>query len=164
MTIGNSVTSIGESAFKYCYKLIEVKNLSSLTINAGSEDNGYVGYYAKRVYKEGESCLSTDENGYIIYSEGTDKFLVGYVGTETKLTLPNGIPQIYQYAFSDRRSLTSVTIPDSVTNIGNSAFDNCRGLTSINIPDSVTSIGDWAFNNCSSLTSITIPDGVTTID
>ncbi|MCI7094522.1 MAG: leucine-rich repeat protein, partial [Clostridiales bacterium] len=87
VTIGNSVTSIGPSAFHGCSRLIEVKNLSHLNITAGSSDYGYVGYYAKRVYKEGKSYLSTDKDGYIIYDDGTDKILVGYTGTATDLTL-----------------------------------------------------------------------------
>ena len=163
VTIGNSVTSIGDEAFSGCYKLVEVKNLSTLGIRAGSSDYGSVGCYAKRVYKGGVSYLSTDENGYIIYDDGTDKILVAYTGGETDLTLPSGITQINQYAFKDCSSLKSITIPDSVTSIGVDAFYNCSSLTSVTIGNSVTSIGRWAFMFCSSLTSVTIPDSVTSI-
>ena len=54
--------------------------------------------------------------------------------------------------FSGCSSLTRITIPDSVTSIGNYAFYSCRSLTSITIPDGVTSIGDYAFSSCDSLT------------
>ena len=128
VTIPNSITSIGISAFYNCYKLIEVKNLSTLGITAGSESYGYVGYYAKRVYTEGASYLSTDENGYIIYDDGTDKILVGYTGTETNLTLPRDITQIYERAFYNCSSLTSITIPNRVKSIGNNAFAYCIKL------------------------------------
>ncbi len=189
VTIGDNVTGIGSNAFSYCYKLAEVYNKSNLTITAGSIDNGYVGYYAKNVYTEeiGRE-LSTDTDGYIIYTDGADKILIGYTGTSTELTLPEGIAEINQYAFADCRSLTSITIPDSVTIIGEGAFEdctsltsvifgehsklteigasafyNCSSLTSITIPDKVTSVGSRAFYNCNSLTSICIPDGVTRI-
>ena len=156
VTIGNSVTSIGNSAFYNCYRLIEVYNKSTLSITAGSSSNEYVAYYAKNVYtNEGGSKLTTDENGYVIYTEGDEKILVAYLGTETELTLPAYITQIYNYAFHDCTGLTSVTIPNSVTSIGSEAFYNCTGLTSIEIPDSVTSIGDRAFDGCTELTSIT---------
>ena len=151
VTIGSGVTNIGNYAFIDCYKLIEVKNLSTLGITAGSSDYGDVGYYAKRVYTEGESYLSTDKDGYIIYDDGTDKILVGYTGTETDLTLPSGITQINQAAFIGCSGLMSVTIGNSVTSIGDWAFIDCHSLTSVIIGNSVTNIGDWAFEGCSSL-------------
>ena len=164
VTIGNGVTSIGNYAFYECYKLVEVYNKATLSITAGSSSNGYVAYYAKNVYtNEGGSRLTTDENGYVIYTEGDQKFLVAYTGTETDLVLPSYITRIYQYAFENCSSLTGVTIPDSVTSIGSSAFYNCTGLTSVTIPHSVTSIGYNTFYGCTGLTSITIPDSVTSI-
>ncbi len=165
VTIPGSVTSIGEYAFNRCYKLVEVYNKSSLSITAGSEENGYVAYYAKNIYtEEGKSKLTTDENGYVIYTDGDEKILVAYLGTETELTLPAYITQIYNYAFRDCTGLTSVTIPNSVTSIGDYAFRGCTSLTSITFPNSVTNIGDYAFEGCTSLTSITIPNSVTRIE
>ena len=135
VTIPDYVTGINSSAFKNCYRLIEVYNKSSLIITAGASGNGYVAYYAKNVYTtEGGSKLSTDGNGYVIYTDGTDKILVTYNGSETKLTLPSDITQINQYAFYGCSGLTSVTIPDSVTSIGKSAFSGCSSLESITIP------------------------------
>ena len=146
VTIGNSVTSIGDYAFSGCYKLVEVYNKSTLSITAGNSSNGGVAYYAKNVYTtEGGSKLSTDENGYVIYTDGTERFLVAYTGTETELVLPSYITKINQYAFYNCSGLTSITIPDGVTSIGEWAFEYCSSLTSITIPDSVTSIGVNAF-------------------
>ena len=164
ITIPDSVTSIGQAAFSGCYKLIEVYNKSALSIKAGSSSNGGVAYCAKNVYtNEGGSKLTTDENGYVIYTDGDEKILVAYRGTNTELVLPSYITKINQYAFYLCTGLTSVTIPDSVTSIGSDAFSGCKGLTSITIPDSVTSIGGYAFEDCTGLTSITIPDSVTSI-
>ena len=164
VTIGGSVTSIGDNAFSYCYKLIEVYNKSILSITAGSSSNGNVALYAKNVYtNEGGSKLTTDENGYVIYTDGDEKILVAYTGTETELTLPSDITKIYLHAFYDCSRLTSITIPDSVMSIGYEAFYNCTGLTSVTIGNGVTSIGDYAFRNCHGLTSVTIGDGVTSI-
>ena len=90
VTIGNSVTSIGDDAFEGCDKLIEVYNLSSLNIEKGSDNNGYVGYYAKDIYTSlnTPSKVSTDSNGYIIYTDGEEKILIGYVGNETAPNTP----------------------------------------------------------------------------
>ena len=154
------MTSIGSSAFDYCYKLIEVVNHSSLNITPGSSGYGYIGYYAKHIITdEKDSYLTTDENGYIFYDDGSNVYLMGYTGTDTELVLPETSPdrknyRIYKYAFCHRITLTSITIPNSVTSIGYEAFSGCTGLTSITIPNSVTSIDYEAFRDCQNLKDI----------
>ena len=154
VTIPDSVTSIGSSAFSGCYKLVEVINKSSLNITAGSDDNGYVAYYAIEVHTEDSKIINY--NDYLFYSYEGVNYLFGYVGEDTEIVLPenyNGQSyEIHNSAFRRCTSLKSVTIPDSVTSIGKSAFNGCSGLTSVTIPDSVTSIGDFAFEGCTSLT------------
>ena len=154
VTIGNSVTSIGNYAFDDCYKLVEVIDLSSLNITKGSYSNGYAGYYAIEVHK-GESKI-VNYNDYLFYTYDGVNYLLGYVGEDTALVLPESYKgenyEIYNCAFYERDDITGVAIPDSVTSIGYYAFWGCTSLTSVTIPDSVTSIGDWAFYGCTSLT------------
>ena len=161
VTIPDSVTSIGDYAFYNCYKLVEVINRSSLNITKGSENNGYVAYYALNV-KDGGTSDIINQNGYLFYTNDVENYLLGYVGTDTDLVLPDNYNgsnyEICKHAFYNCSGLTSITIPDSVTSIGNYAFCNCSGLTSVTIPDSVTSIGDSAFKNCSGLKYIYITD------
>ena len=162
LTIPASVTSIGESAFYDCRRLIEVYNLSSLSISKGSTSNGEVGYYALDIYTDAsaESKLHTVED-YIFYEKGDTVYLMGYIGNDTALTLPNYKNKnysIYQYAFYDNDTITDIAIPSSVTGIGEFAFSYCTSLTSITIPEGVTSIGKYAFEDCDSLTSVTFAD------
>ena len=167
ITIPANVTTIESDAFEKCYSLVEVYNKSNLNIVAGNTDNGRVACYALNVYtEEGGSKLSTDDNEYIIYTDNTDKIIVGYTGPETDLIIPNDITEINKYAFNDCDDLTSVAFEENsqLTTIGSYAFNDCDGLTSITIPDGVTTIGNSAFYSCYLLTSITIPDGVTTIE
>ena len=166
VTIPDSVTSIGDYAFYNCYKLVEVINRSSLNITKGSENNGYVAYYALNV-KDGGTSYIINQNGYLFYTNDVENYLLGYVGTDTDLVLPDNYNgsnyEICKYAFYNCSGLTTITIPDSVTSIGEWAFNNCSGLTSVTIGNSVTYIGEWAFSDCSGLTSVTIGNSVTSI-
>ena len=85
--------------------------------------------------------------------------------TITKVSMPNGVTNIGQYAFYSCNGLTSVGVsgsgasvelPDSLTTIYNYAFYNCSGLTTVTIPSTVTTINDSAFYTCTHLTSITV--------
>ncbi len=156
ITIPNSVTSIGSSAFNGCYRLVEVVNKSThIIVEKGSSSNGYVGRYALAVYNSDSGITESqlvNDNGYIIYTNENEKILVGYNGQATDLVLPNYITKINNYAFYLCTSITSVEIPDSVTSIGEYAFAWCNSLTSIEIPDSVTSIDSYAFRDCFNLT------------
>ena len=165
IVIPDNVTSIGDYAFSGCVKLVEVINHSSLNISVGSEENGCIAYYAIEVHT-GESKIASKDD-YLFYTHGGVNYLVGYVGNDTALVLPenyNGENYvIYNCSFYDCDSLTGVVIPDSVTGIGVGVFEGCSSLTNVNIGNSVTSIGRSAFSYCYKLTSIVIPDSVTSI-
>ena len=170
ITIPESVKSIESSAFYGCTKLIEVCNLSSLNITAGSTNFGYVGYYAKdvRTTEETGFYYLGDNKEFLMYEDlDGNHYLVAYQGQGGDIELPTleegQTYEIYQYAFLRCGDLISITIPEGVTSIGNYAFQYCSGLISVVIPNSVVSIGRYAFEYCRSLTSITIPDSVTTI-
>ena len=165
LVIGSNITQIDTDAFNLCVRLVEVVNKSThITITKGTS-NGYVGAYALAIYNSGDTFEGTkvsNENGYIIYSDGTEKILVGYVGEATDLVLPSCITKIKTLAFSDLDRLTSVVIPDNVTDIGGSAFIYCNSLTSVVIGENVTSIGAFAFEFCG-ITNLILPKKVATI-
>ncbi len=179
ITIPESVTSIARNAFYQCYKLVEVINLSSLEITAGSSSNGYVGFYADYVYTSLDTPLIQQKVGdYIFYLNDNVMYLLAYLGNNTNLTLPSvervkeiftdytgSSYQIYEYAFYNNDNIASITIPSSVTSIGSNAFSGCTGLTTVTFKErsELISIGERAFYNCTGLTSITIPSTVTSI-
>ena len=148
MTIPNSVTSIGNSAFKGCSSLTSVTIPNSVTSIGSSAFYGCTGL----------TSITIPNN---VTSIGGSAFS-GCTGL-TSVTIPNSVISIGNYAFQNCTGLTSVTIPNSVISIGSYAFQNCTGLTSVTIPNSVTSIGVSAFYNCSSLTYVIIPSSVTNI-
>ena len=148
VTIPDSVTTIGERAFCNC------NSLTSVTIGNGVTKIGDYAFYGCT----GELIVNGD-----IPSASTSESGAFYGSNFTKVTIGDSVIKIGNYAFEDCDSLKSVTIGDSVIKIGNYAFDGCTSLTSVTIPNSVTTIGGYAFWGCDSLTSVTIPDRVTTI-
>ena len=159
ITIPNSVTSIGSSAFQYC---------SSLTSIVVAVDNpNYSSIGPLLLNKNGTELIAGAgaSGDFTIPSSVTSIGLAAFASCTslTSINIPDSVTSIGGSAFVGCSSLTSVTIPNSVTSIGERAFQNCSGLTSATIGNSVTSIGERAFYHCSSLTSITIPDSVTSI-
>ena len=140
VTIGNQITEIGQNAFNNCSKIVAVN---------------YTGDIAKwcsiNFYDYSSNPLYCARNLYI------NNTLL------TKLTIPDDITEIKNFAFYNCDALTQVTIPNSVTNIGESAFNDCDGLTEITIPNNVTNISEKAFYDCSALTQITIGSSVKSI-
>ncbi|TGX79958.1 leucine-rich repeat domain-containing protein [Muribaculum intestinale] len=139
VTIPNSVTSIGYSAFSGCSGLTSVTIPNSVT----SIDNN-------AFYKCSGLTSVTIPNSVTSIGQRVFENCSGL----TSVTIGNSVTSIGYYAFDGCYGLTSVTIPNSVTTIVQSAFSNCRGLTSVTIGNSVTSIGKYAFSGCSKLTSI----------
>ncbi len=64
----------------------------------------------------------------------------------------------------DCRNLNTVTLPSGVTEISDYAFSGCSSLTSINLPNTIERIGKSAFSDCSSLSQITFPSELKVID
>lgn len=88
--------------------------------------------------------------------------LLGYYGTEGKITLPNTVTKINDDALKGNKKIVSVTIPGSVTDIANNAFEGCPNLEEIIFtnPDKASNnliIRINAFQNCPKLTKCEIP-------
>ncbi len=160
-----SVTSIGNTAFRWCSSLTSIELPASITSIGNYAFEGCsltsielpasvtsIGNYAF----SGCSSLTSIELSASVTSIGGQAFQG--CSSLTSIELPASVTSIGPDAFRWCRSLTSIEIPDSVTSISSSAFYGCSSLTSIEIPDTVTRIGEGAFYNCSSLTSVSFAD------
>ncbi len=170
--IPEGTISIAASAFDDNYNNIGEGKLTSITIPKSLTHIGISAFHSTSGNIKGDISVhitsmeawcniefeNDDSNPFSSY-KATYLYLNGAL--VSKLTIPNTISNIKQYAFYNCSSLTSVNIPQNVSSIGERAFSNCSNLTSINIPDRVTSVD---LSGCSSLTSVNIPDGVISID
>ena len=131
--IPNSVTYIGNGAFRGCDSLTSINIPNSVT-NIGN-----------KAFWGCESLTSINIPTSVTHI-GNSAFSFCY--SLTSINIPTSVTNLGNIAFMWCDSLTSIKIPNSVTSIGDSAFADCSSLTSINIPNSVTNIGDWAFEGC----------------
>ena len=78
-----------------------------------------------------------------------------FIGTDTHVTVPDGVTVISNYAFQRYPPICSVQLPNGITQIGDYAFQDCTALEEINIPSTVESVGAEAFRNCRQLKKLT---------
>ena len=130
ITIPNSVTSIGTSAFFLCEYLTKANYLGTVEQWADIRFNGWLSnptYYAKNLYIN-------------------NKLL-----TDVRITSANSIKE---YTFVNCASIKTIETGNSVTYIGLRAFENCFALTSVIIGENVRIIDYNAFLGCNTLKKV----------
>ena len=140
LVIGNSVMTIGYSAFSGCTGLTEVTIPNSVTT---------IGDFAF------EDCTGLTEVTIPNSVTTIGHFAFDSCTGLQKVTIGNSVTAIGERAFDSCTRLTEVTIPNSVTTIGERAFDGCTQMESVTIGEKVESIGESAFAKCNSLTAVT---------
>lgn len=145
LTIGRNVTKIGSDAFYEARGIVEVINFSNMALDDLQREEIGLLYNVKEIHS-GESKI-INQNDYLFYSyDGTD-YLIGYIGEDTELILPNDFKgnnySICPCAFWFRDDIVKVTIGDNVDTIDGQAFWSCENLTDIIISDNVSRIWGW---------------------
>ena len=172
VVVPDSVTHIGDLAFRECLSLRSVNIPGSVT-EIGPEAFTF--------------CKSLTNVTFGENSQLTAFFDFTFSGCTslTSFTIPNGVEQIWRYVFSGCTSLTNIYIPDSVMSIYNNAFESTslidtaadgvqyvsnwvvgfvdKSVTNLTLREGTRGIANEVFKNCTSLTSVHFPDSMAII-
>ena len=150
INLPRNLAKLGNWAFQYCNKLLDVKNESMFNITVNKTENGYAGKYAMEIHK-GESKIK-EIDSYLFYSFNGTNYLIGYVGADTSITLPESMNgesyTVYKYAFCYNTKLEKISLPAGADAIQSNAFETCAALTELTLGKSVKTIAKNAVNNC----------------
>ena len=143
LTMGNSVTTLGDQSFVGLSSDIQVELPPSVTTIEGNPAPGgnFIASSANSGMLNIDNCMIRE----------SDMCLVSYQpsGDDFTVWIPDGVRSIGEYAFADNRGIVELIVPEGVVSIGDYAFANCANLTMIELPMSLERLGDSAFEGCS---------------
>ena len=177
VTIPNTVTDIGRSAFSGC----DLEKVDMPNSVAHIRDGAFA--YCSKLKTINIPASVTQLASKVFY--GCDSLI--------DIVIPEGVTTIENEAFYGCDALTSVTIPQSIVSISDNAFDDCISLeytvenntyylgndnnpylylvkcndtaiTEFKISDTTKVVNSLAFSECDLLVEINIPEKVTNID
>ncbi len=178
VTFPRSLREIGNRAFRNCINLERVifrgedpkihsdtfKSCSSLKYIHTWEGSVYELSGPGMIKEKGIPSLVSAIHRQVLGNfriSGT--MLLKYLGSESRVVVPEGITVIAEEAFAGNEAVDRVILPESVRRIGAEAFRDCVLLQTIVLPESLSQMGARAFENCVKLIRIQIPSAVSRI-
>ncbi len=140
VSLPDSVTEIGESAFAHCRALAEA-------------DLGGVQIFGESSFQD----TALEEIGLdAVVDIGESSFY--QTATLRSVTFGEALKSIGRYGFNGCPLIEKIVLPDSLVSIGNRAFYECAALSEVTFGEGLESIGVCAFTRCNSLTEIELPE------
>ena len=166
LVIPNTIITIGESAFYFCYGFNSVTFGDSVESIGKSAFFGCTGLTGSLILPNSVKVVNQDAfqeclhlNGSLILPDS-----ITYIGNSAfascpftgTLNIPNTVTYIGSHAFDGCSGFTGdLILPDKLDKITGNAFALCSGLNGILvIPNTIQSIGPNAFENCSSIQAV----------
>ncbi|MBC3887857.1 leucine-rich repeat protein [Acetobacterium paludosum] len=131
LTVPNTVTSIGQSAFANC------KYLTTIGLPTG------LASLSEKMFKNCTS-LTTITLPASVKSIGANAFY--NCQKLTGIVIPEGVTAIPEGTFDSCWALASVTLPSHLTTIDTNGFKTCKALKTLTLPASLAKIGQEAFS------------------
>ena len=157
ITIPDTVTYIGNYAFRNCTNLTGSLDLSGLTTFQTSAGLQFA------------FCRGLDGTLIVPEVEIIPKYaFYDCRNLQGGINIPSGVKEIGEYAFScdAAAKFTSLSLPDTLERIGKAAFQRQASIQNeLILPEGLEHIGDAAFNHCGSIsnTTLTIPQSLSSI-
>ena len=146
--LSDTITEIGDSAFKNC------KNLDRITMNNGIEILESSAF---------EDCFSLTTINIPNTVKAISNSTFQDCTSLTEVHLSSILKEIPASTFSGCKKLTTINFPSTLTMIGNSAFSGCESLPEAILPSGVEKIESNAFKNCKAMKKAVVPDTVSSI-
>ncbi len=140
-----TLTTIGDGAFRQC------SGLAELTIPASVTEIRPEAFIwcdlLKLSVADGSECYQVLD-GVLYTADGKTVIAApeGAMAGVSSITIPEGVEEIYPYAFYSLDELTSVSLPGTLRIVGEEAFYGCTLSEQPELPDSLEFIGHAAFD------------------
>ena len=157
--LSESLYELDYEAFEYCINLTEITLPESLTALGKVDNVGYFGnpFYGCSNLSKFNGKFASADGRCLIAGGGNSNFLISFatggIDPTSTYVVPEEVTSIRVEAFAEA-TMRSVTLPEGLTQIFDYAFLGCGNLLTVSVPSTVTWFGSHVFEECNNLRRI----------